>query len=673
MGRRSIQTTIFLVLTAILLQPRAVRAQDDAPPWHTHLIPLPKEMAVEDETTVSRDGISVIMAPGSGPLVGQAVRELTAAIGGAAGDSGTAASLELHLGILDREGASPEFRRPADAARLRSLPNREQAYVIRPEGTKKIILAGLDERGVYHAAQTMKQLLTARAGGDSITVPLTAITDWPDMEYRGFWDDYFPPGQVAWMASHKLNLVDCHAGLEVDGDGHGIVTRIPRKGPAEADGLSYPVFCSRHAVLYVPIITHFSHLKRTGIYERYPELVGEGASPDDRFVPPCAARPEFIAVLADWMSALAARPHIEEISVWLSEVELQCGCDSCRAVGQYVMEARAAVAAFRRVQETRPDLRLRILLTQGSYPSNEKILAELPPDIGVVYYHGEKTYDSGRRPIVDFPLRLFTAKGGRLGICPQLTVSWALVIPWSSARFVHARMGEFVFKGVSFLSAYAPPDLYLHEFNVLAAAEWSWNARGRGEWEFARAWAVRKGFDDPKMVADWAVIHGDMSWNVYGSGVPFEFIEGFGTAREMIENRVRPVLGEDMFRSFPSLAHFERAAAQNDSALVLARAIGDSAIVEETVIARGCLYMARECYHIAELLWEETGDAPVKHDELMGHVGAFETAVTETGDALRRWEALFGEDAGGDRLDNTIRHAEEMVDLIKSMVDTSGR
>ena len=43
-------------------------------------------------------------------------------------------------------------------------------------------------------------------------------------------------------------------------------------------------------------------------------------------------------------------------------------------------------------REHNPKVKLRILLTQGSYDSNDKVLPEVPPEVEVSYYDGGRTY-----------------------------------------------------------------------------------------------------------------------------------------------------------------------------------------------------------------------------------------------------------------------------------------
>ena len=62
---------------------------------------------------------------------------------------------------------------------------------------------------------------------------------------------------------------------------------------------------------------------------------------------------------------------------------MRCECDECAPAGQFALETRAFVKAWQIARQQFPELRIRILTTQGSYDSNDKVLAEAPPEVGV--------------------------------------------------------------------------------------------------------------------------------------------------------------------------------------------------------------------------------------------------------------------------------------------------
>mgnify|MGYP000194135143 CR=1 FL=1 len=50
-------------------------------------------------------------------------------------------------------------------------------------------------------------------------------------------------------------------------------------------------------------------------------------------------------------------------------------------------------------QKVSPKLRLRLLLTQGSYAQNIAIIKQAPPEVGITYYDGGRTYTIRIRPV----------------------------------------------------------------------------------------------------------------------------------------------------------------------------------------------------------------------------------------------------------------------------------
>ncbi|MFH1568974.1 MAG: hypothetical protein ABIL09_13340 [Gemmatimonadota bacterium] len=639
---------------------------EQAAEWLDHLLPLPRQVAFEGQVGVPPGGVAVRSRPGASPAELHAAADLQTLLG-----APSAAGFEILQCRLDGEGRAGGLDLSAAAAHLRSRPNPDQAYAIVPQPPDRLVAVALGDQGVWNAAQTLRQLLSWQPCAGAVTVPLVRVLDWPALAQRGLWDDTFSAAQIEWMARLKLNRVDCHTRLGLDAAGEGVVAALPVSGPQQMDGLSVPEYCRRRGLEYVPIITHLSHLDRTGLYDRYPELRGRGEAAGRRFIAPCASQPRFADVLAQWMAALAARPQVGQVAVWLSEETERCECDLCRATPQHVLEARAIAAAYGEVRAAHPDLRLWVLLSQGSYPVNDQVLAALPPEVGVIYYHGIRTYDSSREPMIYYGLREAAARGRPMGVCPQLTASWAVVCPWSGPQFVRARMGEFAAKGLSLVSGYATPDIRLYAFNAAAAAEWAWNPEGRDEAGFARAWATHQGYRDPEAAARWAVELGEVSWDVYGSLIPYHFIPQWGDAARTVENRVRPILGEGMFRYFATPARFDADLATCDRALELARGLGEPVLVEEALVVQGYVRMVRAIYRMADGVWQR--GAPLDVAALRRDRADLADAGEQTNAALRRWEAAVGPGLGGGRFAGTLELTDGIVARIGAAVDSLTR
>ena len=143
--------------------------------------------------------------------------------------------------------------------------------------------------------------------------------------------------------------------------------------------------------MFVSFQVHLNFLDGWGLYRAYPELagIGDGALAGRYFAHktgaqhrcPDAGNPLLVTVLAEGMEvrmARAPRPAalwdlqpsggwaqdicshfrpggVNEICCWLTERPAEDGRPSTAAVGQFVLEARAFVAAWERARETYPE------------------------------------------------------------------------------------------------------------------------------------------------------------------------------------------------------------------------------------------------------------------------------------------------------------------------------
>ena len=667
------RTATLLVTLVILSQADAATETAVSPAeqaaWLRWLLPLPKQITIERQMPLVASEVKLTLAPGADETVQTAAEQIRQVFREKAGADCRHGQFEILLGVCDKEGKLGDFVLP-DAQQLVRLPNREQAYIIRPLNKRRLVLAALDGRGVYYAAQTLCQLLENSFNEGRVTIPLATVTDWPDLAERGLWGGS-ANRDVVWMSRHKMNLVESHVVLGVTKDG---------RGRAQADqGLLD--LGRRHALKLVPVITHLNGLARTGIYGPFPELRGQGERAvhptHTSLVAPCCSQPKLAEILADWMAALAAQPGVTDVCAWLSELSNQyCDCPQCRKsdLGQYALETRCLVQAWRLACKRHPELKLRILLTQGSYQTNDKVLAEIPPEVGVTYYDGGRTYDSSRDPMIYPLLESYAAKGGWLGCYPQLTASWRIVCPWSGPQFVRSRLNEFVDKKLACLCGYATPDNRLYKFNVLAAAEWSWNAKGRDERQFAAAWATRRGSKDPDAVGEWAVTLGPVGWDVYGSRVPFSNF--FGRTTALVARRRKPKLGDGMFRYFPTVQHIDEDLAACDKALAIVRQLEEPLLANETQAIQGYVRMIKAVYGIAEQAMASKRPSYAERVKLQKALGTLAIAGQETIEALRQWESLCGQDPsahiGGTRFLDTVDVTEKTIADIASALERLG-
>ena len=629
-------------------------APAEAQLWLRWVIPLPKQVRLEGKLTLPVSEVVVQLGWKATDVEQNARDELLELIRNKAGASPGTEGFRILAGVCDGEGRIDGAPIPG-ADRLAGLKNADQAYVIAPLPERGLAVAALSAPGVYHGLKTLSQLIEPRLAPGKVTLPVAAILDWPDLAERGQWGGS-ANRDVQYLADRKMNLIESHTTIGFDQQGRGSVTIDATTQNA----------ARLHAIKWVPIITHLDHLTRTGIFDRYPQLKGKGDRAQHRTVPTvvaaCFSQPKTAEILAQWFESLAATEGVEDINVWLSEIErIECQCEQCGQGNQYALETAAAVRAWELARKNFPNVRLRVLLTQGSYPSNDKVLAAAPAPVGITYYSGSTTYDSTRDPMIYPLLEQFAAEGRWLGVYPQLTASWRIVCPWSGPQFIKDRMTEFVDKKLASLCGYATPDNRYYDFNVTAAAEWSWNARGRDEREFAAAWATRRGLSDPEKAADWAVMLGPVGWNVYGSRVPFS--QFFGQAARLIQGRHKPAwVGEKgMFRHFPDVAAMDRDLATCDQALTLAEELSDPALIAETRVIRGYVRMIKSIYLIADRIAGKKELGAEDKAAVQAALAELSTAGDEVVANLAAWKQAVAPDDRSPRFTDTIDVTRQTV------------
>lgn len=538
------------------------------------VIPLPKQAAIVGGVWLRGDRIG-IAAPSEEPPIRTAVQILQERIPGASAAANPTAPFTLRL-IVE----------PHDAE-LAGLPNADQAYRIRLTDAG-LELTGVTAVGVLYAARTLAQLIGDAPmpdGSTRVEVPLVTILDWPDLAERGQWG-----GDAAWdlerTAALKLNLVEVGVMPGFDEQGKLRLTRITPEIDAAARALG---------VKALPYVPHLGDLgKTTNIFRWRPELMGV---PDPgQPLPPdykpslCFSKPAAAAFLAELMDEIIRTLHADELNIWLTEEGVPCFCDDCRGQNTYVLEARLLAAAYRLVKAQHPRFALRILLTQGSYPVNDQVLAELPPDMGATYYSGVHTYDSSHRPMIYDLLEGYIARGGWLGVYPQLDNSWRTVFPFTGPQFIRARMTEFVNKGLRSVTGYATPSNRFWECNVAGLAEWSWNAAGRDEHAFARAWATRRGMADVAGFARWAGLIGPLGWDLAGSRFPMRLF--WDPATTILDGTTEMAFGDGLLAEIPSAEHLQANIAAAREALALAQTLGEPAcLAESQVVLNAYLFL----------------------------------------------------------------------------------
>jgi hypothetical protein len=622
------------------------------------LLPMPKQCKVLGVAHIPARSLRVVLPEQPTELDRCAAAELAAVLADA-----------LAQGPVAFGGAVDGFalvlrRSPDDEAALKGLRNSDQAYRIVPVTAQgevtSLVCGAITDVGTYYAVKTLKQLIAANlhGKGDAATIdlPICDLVDSPDLGERGEWGGSCL-ADLEWMSDCKFNLLEVHATLTVDAD---------RTAHAAMD----PKLMERgrnHAVRIVPIIHHLEQLDGTGIFKAYPELKGVDAPTSI-----CFARPEAVTVLSQWLADLGKIPGVFDVMIWLSEEMKGCQCPVCAKEDRWVQEARSCIAAWEIARKQCPGLGLRLLLTQGSYPTNDKVLAVIPDGVKVSYYHGGLTYNTARSPMIYKLMEDYAKRGRWLGIYPTLGTSWLTVAPFSSPQFVRARMNEFVDKGLSCLVQFTIPGNAWYRVNVEGSAEWSWNAHGRSTRDFALSYARRHGIAPPEAFADWIETLGPVSWDVYGSHFPFlEYWQKDEAA--IAAGQVKRALGANIFGEFKEAVQFDRDLDLCDTALTLAEKTGDQAAILETRIVRDYLRMLRCVWDMGELIKGEATVSPQDKPAVDAGFATFARACSEVQALYPLWVQALGVGTAHDSgVELSLRLVEDMSARMAQMGEKFG-
>lgn len=639
----------------------------DAAQWEQWLCPLPKEVTLTGRVTVPVTALRVQLGQEPTDLDRSMLQELADDL-----ESRTGVAPDL-TGPVEPASMLLDFsRRPTDADLLGSKRNADQSYCLESvtaEGRVSLACRALTDRGSYLGMKTLKQLLLATVqnpGPDAtVDVPVGRIVDWPDLAERGQWGGT-AARDLEWLTDLKFNLLEFHATLSVDRNGVG-------HAQVNAEVLDQ---CRRRGVRLVPIIHHLEQLVNVGLFEAYPMIEAQGAglgNENQRVI--CFARPEVVKPLSDWLTDLGGVPDVTEVMIWLSEEGKGCQCEQCREADRFVQEVEACVKALRIAQQTRPGLGLRVLLTQGSYQSNDKVLAALPPDVRVSYYHGGLTYNTERKPMIYPLLEGYLAQGRWLGVYPTLSSNWLTVAPFSNPEFTHYRLTEFVDKGLSNIVAYIVPTALYYQVNTEGGLEWAWNAHGRTPAQFAHSYAVRHGLRDPRAFVRWTETLGPVAWDLYDSRFPYYEHWGNPTIR-IAAGQIRAELGGPYFAAYKTAEHFRQNLQQCDEALRLAESLGDVQFIAETRIIRGYTQLLQAVYQLNQLVHGAEGVRPQDREAAGRWFAAAQEGIQALSDNYPVWgQACRGDGAGEappERYTSTLLMMERLGARIGELMEQCG-
>ncbi len=511
---------ILLTMAAAGVAAGAVFPLDDAgaAAWRREVLPLPHELTIAKIQKLSPADVGIRGRPGAAGLEAAAVSNVAALFREKTGVAPEGQTFEILIGLMDAQGQVAGLEAP-EGARLKTLPNCDQAYLIQPVGENKLIVAALDERGLYYGTRTLAQWLELHLSQDVAEIPLAVVVDWPDLEERGFW--HMPASLIPWLASMKMNRFFLQVGFSVDATGIHPDAPVDFARQHGAEWLSPFEHARQYAAELVRGTSHYDYWERSkpGYTQFYPNLPGQGESAknpasfeaggDQRV--PCASNPDLVKILTVVMSNLAAQ-KASEVMIWMSEYPAaHCACAECVKTGQYVAEVKAALAAWEESKKTYPALKLSVFFGRGglasaryplphNYPDDEiaRIMAMLPPDVTMRPSMGCDGKDG--RLMADC-----AAQGKRIARMNVvvLTASFAADdIRRRMERIVADKyIGAWQFTPGGYASAESLKKGY--NYRLSALAEYSWNARGRTAQEFAEAWACRQGIAAPQKFLAW--------------------------------------------------------------------------------------------------------------------------------------------------------------------------
>jgi len=643
-----------------------------------HLMPLPQEITISNQLELHPSDIGLHLTPNAGPLAHQAAAELRQLFTDRARCTPDGNRFTITLGVPDEQNKLGDT--PIDIARLLNPPiahttplacHREQAYIIHPVDQDQLLIAALNERGLYYGARTLYQLLSTSLSPEHVLVPLAHITDWPDLDERGLWN--FPDEKewIPWLSSLKLNY------------GKMAATRLApiERGKTNQATIDKALMheSRNRAFNYSPFILHLNFLHDCGLFRAHPELagVGDGALTGRYFAhkqgnqhrAPCASQPILVDILAEWMQSIAAQDGLD-ISCWLSERPGQCGCTNCSATGQFVLEARAFVNAWRRAKQDYPNLEIRLFLSTTTLERDWRVLAELPPEIKI-----ERACAMGLERVSHRPRDLFAnplydsyAREGRwiasydvpIGVNGDVDTP-EFKIPERSAQRVFDYVGQMHTRGYQGAYGMIAWGTFAREtdgFNIAALAEWSWNRDGRSTREFAAAWATREGLSDPEHFADWAEMTGSVAFDVYDSDFPTAYSQDQMLA--MVRNRQRPYLGEGLFRYYETAEAFDEKKGVCAHALDLAKDLPANCALETAVLS-SYVDLAHRIWQIAELMATNNLADPADQQTMRALLSALERVGEENIRAIRAWRSHLGPEPWHQRVQDALAGSERTV------------
>ncbi|WP_426005014.1 beta-N-acetylhexosaminidase family protein [Paenarthrobacter sp. NyZ202] len=168
--------------------------------------PMPQDVRSGNGTVPLNGRVYIVAAPGTDPASISVIQDLVADAGGmsepgAATGSPEEGSSEVHLGTDEAAGTLLKDVAGGNPETVQDALERPEGYAIATgerEGIPTAVLAASDGDGLFHAVQTLRQLVKDGA------VASVRISDWPLMETRGVIEGFYG---TPWSHQARLDVI----------------------------------------------------------------------------------------------------------------------------------------------------------------------------------------------------------------------------------------------------------------------------------------------------------------------------------------------------------------------------------------------------------------------------------------------------------------------------------
>jgi hypothetical protein len=267
------------------------------------------------------------------------------------------------------------------------------------------------------------------------------------------------------------------------------------------------------------------------------------------------------------------------------------------------------------------------------------------PDGVRFWYYQWLTYNTSHWPMIKPYLEEAAKRGQWIGCVPNLDSMTHFLEPFTGADFIHFRMNEFVDKGLKGLLGYVTPLVHYNFFNLEAAAEWSWNSKGRTPREFTLSYAIRQGIKDPEKWTEWAGLVGPVEWDIYGSEWPSGAQRGIPdpVAKQLLEGKL-PELGTVLWDCFwipfgdiKTVKQLDDDVANAAKALDIAKQMGTPQYWYESLVADGYIKSLKALWELRGLV-KNGSVAREDRDSAGRYFRMYDDGLKQAADAMPKWE-----------------------------------